>query len=189
MHILLTLHEFIALLDGDDALTDERGWLMRNTFAAAECTVIRPHVAAAVRALDPDGAIVHVQTYAVPETGQQIHTAWTPITWRESTERRRLHQMNHSQWREEQNRRERCIGAAADFARKIADTFGLAPRAYIDKFTSAAEQLAFDEDKFQQYLSEIDKQFNITNAYEQYQSAKRNSRSSQATEQTSQGLQ
>lgn len=181
MTIQLTLHELIALLDGDDTLSDERGWLLRNTLAAAECTVVRAHVAASVRAMDPDGAIIHIQTYAVPESGLQIHTAWTPITWRESIERRRLHQLNHSQWREEQHRRERCLNAAADFARKIAETFGLSPRDYAAKFTSAAEQLAFDETKFTQYLSEIDKQFNITISYEQYQSAKRNPRPPEST--------
>jgi hypothetical protein len=163
MKISLSLHEVLALIDGDDTLTAERGWLIRNTFAAAECTVIRPELAAAIRALDPSGAVIHVQSYSAPDApAAQVHTAWTPITWAESSERRRLAQLNNSQWRAEQRAKEECYTAAVDFADRLNRLVGFNKKQYTAVFVQTAEQLRFNVDDFNAYLKEIDNKFNIT---------------------------
>src|SRR5574343_669723 len=131
MPISLSLHQILALLDGDDELSAERGWLIRNTFAAAECTVIRAELAAKIHAEDPAGQIIHIQSYTMAETGAAVHTAWTPITWHESSERRRLHQLNNSTWRREQNDKHTCYAAAEELGRRITAAFGIPAKTYV----------------------------------------------------------
>jgi hypothetical protein len=166
MPISLSLHQIIALLDGDDELSAERGWLIRNTFAAAECTVIRAELAAKIRAEDPAGQIIHVQSYTMPDTGVTVHTAWTPITWHESSERRRLHQLNNSSWRREQNEKHQCYAAAEELGRRITAAFGIPAKTYVSMFIVQAEKFKFNPEEFKAYLEEADKKFNISQAYE-----------------------
>ncbi len=166
MPISLSLNQIIALLDGDDELSAERGWLIRNTFAAAECTVIRAELAAKIRAEDPAGQIIHIQSYVMPDTGVTVHTAWTPITWHESSERRRLHQLSNSSWRREQAAKHECYSAAEELGRRITAAFGIPAKTYVSMFIVQAEKFKFDPEQFKAYLEEADKKFNISQAYE-----------------------
>ena len=161
MHLSLSLHELLALLDGDDALGDDRAWLVRNTFAAADCTVIQPALAHRIRALDPDGVIIHVQTYAT-STGLSIYTAWTPITWRESMENKRLTRLNNSEWRREQDKKYLCASLVEEFVTKLHRAFGFSPAQYAAEFNNFAEQVAFDKDKLQEHINEVDTRYHIT---------------------------
>ena len=155
MPISLSLHQIIALLDGDDELSAERGWLIRNTFAAAECTVIRAELAAKICAEDPTGQIIHIQSYVMAESGVTVHTAWTPITWHESSERRRLHQLNNSSWRREQNEKHQCYAAAEKLGKEIYTLFGYPGNLYVSMVIQHAEKIKFNAKEVETYIEEV----------------------------------
>lgn len=154
MPLTITLKQFLALIDGDDELTEERAWLLRNTSALGESTVIQPEQAAQIRALDPDGVTIHIQTYTLDAT-RQIHTAWHPTTWRESFERRRLYRMEHSEWRREQTNRQACIDRAHEVAKMLAAKYGLDYKIYAARFVQNAEEVEFDRAKFEFFMHTV----------------------------------
>ena len=166
--IFLSLTEFRSLIDTDEDLHLQRSWLLRNTNASVDSTVIQPHHAAAIKEIDPDGSVIHVQTYTT-EHGEAVYTAWHPMTWKESDERRRLHKIANSTWREEHEKRGRCLDLIDEFIRKLNVTFGFAPNEYAPRFMAMAESTGFTESKMHEYLNFVDKQFKLTEYYEAIQ--------------------
>lgn len=169
--IQLSLLEFRNLIDTDEDLYEQRAWLLRNTSAAGECTVIHPHHAAAIRAADPDGAVLHIQTYTLAD-GSEVHTAWHPMAWRESRERQRLHKIANSTWREEHAKKGRCFDIIDDFMRKLHFTFGFKPADFAPRFLSVAESSNFSEDVVLNYINQIDKEYQVSHFYEAIQKIK-----------------
>lgn len=107
--ITLTSHELLALIDVDETLVQERGWLARNTFAVAKCTVISRSLAERIAIADPHGSVIHLEEYRPDgEIPPRFYTAWHPQDWAESEERTRLSRYANSTWRAEVNRRAEC---------------------------------------------------------------------------------
>ena len=118
--ITLSLDQLLALVDGDDSLSAEKSWLLRNTFASAECTVIPEILALNIIKLDPESTKIHIEVYTIPETTLKVYTLWTPITWHESREKIRIHRAAHSEWRESQLLKTKCKELVTDFVLQVS---------------------------------------------------------------------
>jgi hypothetical protein len=175
--ITLSITDLRALLDIDDDLALERAWLMRNTSALPDCTVIKQELAEQIRAQDKDGAIIKVISYPVDlftysKTLQSdvelfiphitkalaVYTAWTPITWNESQEKSRLSKYEDSEWRRDLRIKEACIEEASLCAERLGRRFGKHNREqFFNQIIEFSIRAKYDVEKIKLFIAEVDK--------------------------------
>jgi hypothetical protein len=164
-----------SLIDTDDDLTLERCWLLRETAASPDCTVITGELAAQICEQDPEGGVIKVVSYPVDLFEYSAHlqrdtqlyipnktkssavfTAWTPITWNESQERARLTKYENSEWRKNLRKREFCITKADELSDRMARAYGKTQKErFFKQVIAYAMKKGFDVEDFEKYISEV----------------------------------
>jgi hypothetical protein len=175
--ITLSISDLRSILDVDDDLQLERAWLLRNTAASADCTVIRQELADQIREQDPEGVIIKLVSYPVnlfefsahlqrdtelfiPHKTKSlaVHTAWTPITWKESQENARLSKYENSEWRRNLKQRETCIEEASTCASRLGKLLGKNTESqFFQQIVDFAVRTGYDVEKLKAFIAEVDK--------------------------------